>query len=132
MSYQDQNLLRRIHDYQRISGILWIVWGIIQVLSVCILFVFGIPVAIVGIWNIYAGITRLKSAPDILAGDASIPARFENMTGLIVITIVNLVFGAILGVIVCIIDFYVRDQILSNRHLFGGSAVRPMSPTSYQ
>lgn len=119
MESTDQTFLRRMHDYQRVSGVLWIVWGILQILSICVLFVFGIPVALIGAWNIYAGVTRLNTAPRILAGDPSVPAQFENLTGLLVVAVLNLVFGAILGVVVCILDFYIRDQILSHRHLFG-------------
>jgi hypothetical protein len=110
--------LRRLHDYEKLSGILWIAWGALQILSICVLFAFGIPVALVGAWNIYAGITRLRVAPRIFAGDSTIPAAFEDMTSLIVIGILNLVFGAVIGVIFVLVDFYVRDQILSHRELF--------------
>lgn len=118
MASSDQSTLRRLHDYEKLSGVLWIVWGVLQILSMCALFVFGIPVALVGAWNIYAGVTRLRIAPRILVGDARIPAAFEDMTGFIVIGILNLVFGAVIGVLFVLVDFYVRDQILAHRELF--------------
>lgn len=120
MHANEQTLIRRIHDYQRISGFLWIAFGVLQVLAACplALMLVGIPIALMGAWNIYAGMTHLKIAPAILMRDETIPARFESMTSLIVVTILNLVLGAIIGALFCIIDFYVRDQILANRHLF--------------
>ena len=44
----EHNEIRRLADYQRVSGVLWIVLGIVQILSV-----YGI---IAGVWNIPAGI----------------------------------------------------------------------------
>ncbi len=41
------NVIRRIADYERMSGILWIVLGVIQICTVV-----GI---IAGVWNVFAG-----------------------------------------------------------------------------
>lgn len=112
------NTLRRLHDYEKLSGVFWIGLGVVQIMSICVLFVFGIPVAIVGLWNIFAGISRLRVAPRILAGDASIPSQFSPMAGLIIIGLLNLTLGGIIGVLMVIFDFIIRDQILSNQHLF--------------
>lgn len=125
MESADQTLIRRIHDYQRLSGILWIAIGVLQILSICVLFIFGIPTALVGVWNIFAGISHLKIAPRILARESDIPAQFEDMNSLIVIGICNLVFGGVIGIIFVILDFYVRDQILTNRQLFTATPTTP-------
>jgi hypothetical protein len=128
MDTAQPNTLRRLHDYEKLSGILWIAWGILQILSICVLFVFGIPVALAGAWNIYAGITRLRVAPQILAADARIPSQFESMTDLIVIGLINLVLGAFVGLIFVLLDFYVRDQILTNRHMFTNTVAAAPQP----
>src|SRR5215212_3183884 len=112
MQPANQILIRRIHDYERLSGILWIALGVLQILSICVLFIFGIPTMLVGIWNILAGISKLKIAPRILAREITVPAQFDSMNSLIVIGICNLVFGGVIGIIFVILDFYVRDQIL--------------------
>jgi hypothetical protein len=108
------NLVRRLADYQRLSASIWIVCGIIQILFVV--------TAAAGIWNIYAAYTRFKIAPRILAREADIPAAFEGLNGYIVIGIVNLLVGGILGLLFLGFDLFVREQVLSNRYLFDGSA----------
>lgn len=107
-------VIRRIADYERISGILWIVLGIIQVISVA-----GV---IAGIWNIVAGSSRMKLVPAILERRSWVPADFEGAGGLIVIGLINLILGGVIGVLFVALDFYVRDKVLSNRHLFEQTA----------
>ena len=55
----NQSLLKKLSQYEKISGILWIVLGAIQVATVI-----GV---IAGVWNIYAGYTKIKISPKILA-----------------------------------------------------------------
>jgi hypothetical protein len=102
--------IRRIADYERASGIMWIVLGSIQ----CITLV-GI---IAGIWNIVAGISRLRAVPMILQRDPRIPSMVEGIGQLIVIGLLNLLLGGVIGVIFVVLDFYIRDVVLQNRHLF--------------
>lgn len=111
----DANLVRQIADYERISGYLWIVLGIIQVISIV-----GI---VAGAWNIYAGWTRLKIVPDILARHAGIPEAFEGISGLIIIGVLNLVLGGVVGLACVGFDIFVRDKVLSRRHLFDADAI---------
>jgi hypothetical protein len=40
------------------------------------------------------------------------------MAGLILIGIVNLILGGIIGVVFVILDFMIRDKVLTNRNLF--------------
>ena len=104
------NTLKRLADYEKVSGILWIVLGVIQVLTII-----GI---IAGAWNIYAGYTRVKISPRILSGDSDIPALFDDMTQLIIIGVINLILGGFIGILFVIFDFIIRDQILENKTLF--------------
>ena len=108
---QDDILIARIADYQRISGILWIVIGIIQVLL--------IYTVIAGVWNIFAGVSRIRMVDRIKRREANIPTEFESVTQLVIIGVINLVFGGLIGLVFVGFDFFIRDKILSNRHLFG-------------
>lgn len=106
----EENLIRRIADYERISGYIWIVIGIMQILSL-----FGI---IAGIWNIFAGRSSLKLVPHIRARSSRVPSAFENIGGLVVIGLVNFFLGGVIGVVFVAFDFYIRDLVLTNRRLF--------------
>lgn len=106
----DDLLIRRIADYQRVSGILWICIGAIQLLTVV-----GI---IAGAWNIYAGITRINSCKFILARGPHVPRAFESVTQLIVIGLINLLIGGVIGILFVAFDFYIRDLVLKNASLF--------------
>ena len=46
------------------------------------------------------------------------PFDFEPIVGLVVIGLINLILGGVIGVAIVGLDFYVRDQVLSNRRLF--------------
>ena len=105
-------LIRRIADYEKISGIFWICLGSLQLLSII-----GI---IAGAWNIYAGITRIRAAKNILARDPGIPAAFENMNELIIIGVINFLLGGVIGIAFVAFDFYIRDLVLKNSALFCG------------
>lgn len=115
-AYADpDSTIRRIADYERVSGILWIVIGALQCLTLI-----GI---IAGIWNIVAGISRIRVVPIILQRDPRVPAIFEGIGQLIVIGVINLFLGGVFGVLFVIFDFFIRDMVLRNRHLFEQSNV---------
>jgi hypothetical protein len=114
-------LIRRIADYERISGILWIGIAIVQLITV-----YG---AIAGIWNIVAGVSRIMTVKRIKARDSSIPTEFESVAQLIIIGIINLVLGGVIGVVFVAFDFFIRDKILSNRHLFDKAPDKPAQVT---
>lgn len=102
--------LRKISDYEKTSGILWMVLGGLQVISV-----FGI---IAGVWNLYAGYTHIKISPRILASDSTIPSEFESLTPLIIFGLINLFLGGGIGIIFVIFDYIIRGKVLENRDLF--------------
>jgi hypothetical protein len=64
----------------------------------------------------------LKRSPRILACDPAIPSEYESLGGIIAIGIVNLVIGGVIGIVFAILDFVIRDKVLSNRHAFNGHA----------
>lgn len=117
---EEQNTIRRIADYEKISGILWIILGVIQI---CL-----IITIIAGIWNIFAGISRLNLSKSVRLRGPGVVAAFEPVGQLIIIAVINLIFGGVLGVLFIAFDFYVRDFALSNRKLF--EMASPLRKTS--
>jgi len=117
---QDQLTVRRLYQYERWSGIAAIVLGAIGVLS--LVFIIG------GAWNIFAGITRLKTADRIRARDQTVPAAFVSLTPYVIFGLINLFLGGVVGVLIVGVDLYVRDQILKNSRLF--SALTGLGDTS--
>ena len=87
-------------------------------LGIAIIQLISIYGAIAGIWNIIAGISRIQMVKRIKARESSIPNDFAGMGGLLTIGIVNLLLGGVIGLVFVAFDFFVRDKILSNRHLF--------------
>jgi hypothetical protein len=112
MQTNEQNLIRRIADYERLSCIFWIVLGVIQI---CLVWT-----AIAGIWNIIASISRWKLPDRIRRRDPTIPQDYKGIKQLVIIGIVNLLLGGFIGVLFVAFDFYIRDKVLTNAHLFTG------------
>jgi len=110
ISDNEKQIARSIADYLTISGIVWLIIGALQIV--------GLVTIIAGVWNIIVAISRLNASTRVLNFDKNIPRQFESMSGLIIVLIVNLFLGGIIGVIVVIFDFIIRDKILSNRHIF--------------
>jgi hypothetical protein len=107
-----QSFANKIAGYEYLSGIFWIVLGIIQCLT-CV----G---AIAGAWNIYAATRRFKLAKAIRALDPGVPAAFQDAGPLIVMAAVNLILGGVIGVVFVAFDAYIRSQVLKNAHVFRG------------
>ncbi len=102
---------RKLSDYEKTSGIIWLVIGIIQVCTVV-----GI---ICGIWNIIMAVQRLNYSKELMKKPSNVVKTFEDqMTGLIIILVLNIFLGALIGVIGAAFDFYVRDYVLSNKEKF--------------
>lgn len=106
----DDNIIRKIHDLERISCNMWIFIGIFQIISVGFI--------IVGIINIVSASAAKKNLSKINKRDASVVKEFEPLGGLIFIGVINLLFGGVIGVGMTIFDFIIREKVLSNRHLF--------------
>ena len=96
----------------RTSSIFWLVIGILQVLS---------PAIFIGIWNIVQSRKRKQFAEQIIRErPRGLSAVFEPQKGrLIFFFVLNLLFGAILGIAGVIYDFKVRRFVLDNWQTFG-------------
>jgi hypothetical protein len=112
MYTNDQALIRRLADYERISGIFWIILSIFQI--------YFVWTAIAGMWNIFAGVTRIRVAKLMRQRDPTIAAACEGIAQLIIIGIVNLLVGGVIGILFVAFDFYIRDKVLTNAHVFTG------------
>lgn len=107
----DAVMLERIADYERVSAILWMILGILQVLFIVTI--------IAGIWNIFAAASRFKMSPLIRARDPGVPAAYESgLVQLVILGALNFFLGAGIGVVFVIFDFFIRDLVLKHRHLF--------------
>lgn len=102
---------RKVADYQKTSGILWIAIGVLQIISV-----FAV---IAGVWNIVAGINGYKLSKKIKAHEAWVVPSFENsLNGIIIIAVVNLFLGGVIGIAFAAFDYYIRDYVMKNRSAF--------------
>lgn len=103
-------LARRFADYQKVSGWLWIAIAVVQIITVL-----G---AIAGVWNLVVGITRILSAKKIRARHSDVPKMFEGVAWLVVIAIINVLLGAVVGIALVAVDFWIRDRLLKSAHIF--------------
>lgn len=127
MTYADprlerENLARQLADYEKLSGVLWIVLGAIQI---CL-----VVTALAGVWNVFAGLSRLGMARRIRAYDPLVPKAYEGIVQLVVIGIVNFLLGGFIGLVLVGLDFYIRDKVLSNRWAFEGEGSAPVRMTA--
>jgi hypothetical protein len=107
----------RMAGYETASAIIWLILGIAQIL----LGLWLEPLLLlIGIWNIVAAVNRFNLIPRLRALDPAVPAEYEGLVGLIVFGVINLILGAVVGLVGIAVDFYLRDQVLKNRHLFTG------------
>jgi hypothetical protein len=110
----DEQIIRRLAEYKKLSGIAWIIIGGLQI---CL-----VVTAIAGVWNVVVGLSRLATSKAITARDPRVPDSAQGTTQLIVLGVVNLCLGAVFGLIMVGVDFYIRDQILTNARLFNGQS----------
>lgn len=103
-------VIRKIASHQKTSNIIWLIIAIIQICSVYLI--------IAGIWNLIGTICAWKFPERILNQDSTIPDEYQGIVGLIIMAIVNLLVGGVIGIILIVFDFHIRNLVLENRHLF--------------
>ena len=101
---EGDDIARSIADYERLSGILWIGLGAIQIIAVV--------TAIAGAWNIWAGISRLSMSKRVRAREVAVPPAYEGLTQLVVIGLVNLIVGGVIGLVFVGLDLFIRERVL--------------------
>lgn len=94
-----------------ISNIAWIVIGIVQCVT--------LYAAAAGVWNIINAIVSLRNVKNIQPGNAAVVPYFDSRkVWLIVLAVVNLVLGGVVGVLLVLFEWYLRDYVLRNRSAF--------------
>lgn len=102
---------KKLSDYEKTSGIIWLVIGIIQICTLI-----G---AICGVWNIIIACSRIKYSNELLNNPKNTVQNFENqLSGIIIIMVINIFLGALIGVIGAAFDLFVRDYVLTNCEKF--------------
>ena len=104
---------QKVRRCEVFSGIVWIIVGVIQCCTVY--------AAAAGVWNIINSIVSLRNVKNITAGNPAVIPYFEQRkVWLIVLAVVNLILGGVVGILLVLFDWYVRDFVLRNRTAFEG------------
>ena len=102
---------RNVRRCEIISSVAWLVIGVIQ----CVLVVS----LAAGVWNVINAILCLRNVKNIVAHNSAVVPYFEQRrVWLIVLAVVNLVLGGVVGVVLVLVDWFVRDYVLRNRSAF--------------
>ena len=96
-----------------ISNIIWIVLGVLQCVT--------LYAAAAGVWNVINAILALRNVKHIQPGNAGVVPYFDQRrTWLIVLAVVNIVLGGVVGVLLVLWEWHLRDFVLRNRSAFEG------------
>lgn len=102
----------------RTSATIWTIIGIFQIVfgMMMIILGYGFLAIIMGIWNLVQAGKKRRNADFFQKDHSNIVNFYESQTVmLIVFAALNLIFGAIFGVIGSIYDLSVRGYVLAHR-----------------
>lgn len=109
-----KNAYKKLSKYERTSGVIWLIIGIIQCISII-----GI---ICGIWNIVISTQRLKYSKELELMPRGIYYDFDKqLTFLVIILVINIVLGAVIGVVGAVFDLIVRNYVMNNPKIFNNN-----------
>lgn len=100
----------QLAGYERTSAVIWMIISILQIISVVFI--------LAGIWNLIASLSSFDTEKKILNRDADVPNIFQDITQLIIIGFINIVFGGLLGIALVGFDFWIRSEVLANKDIF--------------
>lgn len=125
----DRNtILQNISSKEKVGGIIWIVVASIQLL---IGLTYNWITMFIGIWNLIFGIMRITNAGKIEQRANNIVKEYEkDLTNIIVFLVLNVLAGALIGVIGAIYDLVVRSYVLNNRDILLGNVSTSYNGTS--
>lgn len=104
-------IVSKIKLLEIICNILWIIVGAIQI--------YYIYTAGAGIWNIVNAIITLMSVKNIYVGNNAVIDWYDKKKNwLIVFAIINIVIGGLIGVLLVLFEFYIRNFALKNKYVF--------------
>ena len=102
---------RKVRRCEVASSVVWIVVGIVQ----CVM----LYTAAAGIWNVVNAIVRLRNVKNVVSHNPQVVPYFEQRkVWLIVLAVVNIILGGVVGIVLVLIDWFVRDYVLRNRSAF--------------
>lgn len=109
----DDELLKTLSERVKIDAIIWLVIGIIQIVTGAFF--------IVGILNIISAINDLKYSKEVLDNPTGIVERYEPLTMPIIVLVYNAIFGGVIGIAGSIYYFVaIRNFVMENKAEFGG------------
>lgn len=101
----------KVRRWEIASCVAWIVIGIVQ----CVL----LYTAAAGVWNVVNAILALRNVKNITAHNPGVVPYFDQRrVWLIVLAVVNLVLGGVVGVVLVLLEWLLRDYVLRNRSAF--------------
>lgn len=123
------NIVQKLSDKVKINGIIWIIVGIIQIITGIIiaaalgsydggLMVNAIIILVIGIINTTLSIKDFKYSKEVLQSPVGIVKKFSPLGGPIGNLIYNILFGGIIGVAGSIYYFTVRSFVMNNSMQF--------------
>lgn len=108
---EDAKVLKKLSDKIHTQSIIWIIISVFQIISIA-----GI---IVGIYNLIVSIHNIDYSKKILQYPVGIYKSFEPITSYIVVLLINLFFGAFIGIIGSLYDIFgVRNYVLNHKEAF--------------
>ena len=117
--------IRILSERLFINGIIWLIIGILQILFGMLCAVFGYWfLCIVGVLNIISSVQDINYSKSIKSDTKEIVAKFEPITGPVIVLIYNLIVGGIVGVIGSIYYFVaIRNFVMENKDAFQKSEI---------
>lgn len=107
----DNAVAAKVRKCEVALSIAWLVIGAIQ----C----FTLYAAAAGVWNIVNAIVAMRNAKNITAHNPGVVPYFESRkTWLIVLAVVNLILGGVVGIVLVLFEWHLRDFVLRNRGSF--------------
>ena len=95
------------------SNVIWLILGVLQ----CV----ALYAAAAGVWNVINAIVALRNVKNIQPGNAGVVPYFDQRrTWLIVLAVVNIVLGGVVGVLLVLGEWSLREFVLRNRSAIEG------------
>ena len=110
--------VRTVVRRMRVSAVVWIIIACFQILIGLPLILFGIGLSMIacGGWNIYASISRLNAADAFKKSPRLIYPYFErSLDRIVIVLVINVIFGGVIGVIGSICDLILRSYVMSHK-----------------
>ncbi|MDE6470795.1 MAG: zinc ribbon domain-containing protein [Eubacterium sp.] len=111
-----EEAFKKLAEYEKTAAIIWFVIAAVQIIGG--MFTYFTPV-LVGLWNIYIGVSRMKYSKSLSEMPDGVYENFEKQgTSNIIFLIVNIVLGGLIGGIALGFDIYIRKFVMDNEEYF--------------